>query len=94
MDQAAAVLQLSAGLNAQDENDRRIWGGRRCTETPPGRWDLFAEDCSRRDNHSLDDDAKIFFALTNTAFDAGIAVWDAKRYYDCARSIKRDPLYV
>ena len=37
------------------------------------------------DNHTLDDDIKMFFALTNAAFDAGIVVWECKLNYDYAR---------
>ena len=40
---------------------------------------------SRRDQNDLDRDVKMFFAVGNTAFDAFIASWDAKRYYDSSR---------
>jgi hypothetical protein len=50
-----------------------------------GHWLQFAEDVSRRDKFDLDQDVKLFFAIANTAFDAFIAVWDAKRFYDSAR---------
>src|SRR6266478_2800865 len=46
---------------------------------------------SRRDNHTIDDDAKMFFALTNAIFDAGIAAWDAKRAFDSVRPITSIP---
>ena len=38
-----------------------------------------------RSHHTLDDDVKMFFALTNAIFDAGIASWDAKRVFDSVR---------
>jgi hypothetical protein len=50
-----------------------------------GHWLRFAQDVSRRDKHDLDRDVKIFFAVGNCAFDAFIAAWDAKRYYDSSR---------
>lgn len=50
-----------------------------------GHWLLFAQFVSVRDQHSLDDDVKMYFALTNSAFDAFIACWDAKMHYDYAR---------
>ena len=50
-----------------------------------GHWLLFAQDVSRRDRFDLDRDVKLFFAVSNTAFDAFIASWDAKRFYDSAR---------
>jgi hypothetical protein len=40
---------------------------------------------SERDHHTLDDDVKMFFALSNALFDAGIAAWDMKRTYDSVR---------
>jgi hypothetical protein len=50
-----------------------------------GHWLQFAQDVSRRDHLGLDQDVKLFFAVGNTAFDAFIAAWDAKRFYDSAR---------
>jgi hypothetical protein len=46
-----------------------------------------AQMVSQRDNHTLDDDAKMFFALGNGLLDASIASWDAKRAYDYVRPI-------
>ncbi|PYU06911.1 MAG: phosphoesterase, partial [Acidobacteria bacterium] len=67
------------------------WANGPHTELPPGRWALFGEFVSRRDNHTVDDDAKMFFALTNAVFDAGIAAWDAKRAFDSVRPIASIP---
>jgi hypothetical protein len=50
-----------------------------------GHWLQFAQDVSRRDRHDLDADVKLFFTIANTAFDAFIASWEAKRYYDSSR---------
>src|SRR6185369_2390383 len=47
----------------------------------------FAQFISSRDHHTLDDDVKMFFAVSNAVFDAGIAAWDAKRFYDYVRPI-------
>jgi len=35
----------------------------------------------------LDRDVKMFFALTNAQFDAGIGAWDTKRFYDSIRPV-------
>jgi hypothetical protein len=35
----------------------------------------------------VDEDVKMFFALTNAMLDAGIAAWDAKRAYDSVRPV-------
>ncbi len=50
-----------------------------------GHWLRFAQDVSRRDRHSIDQDVKLYFAVANTALDTFIACWDVKRYYDSSR---------
>ena len=50
-----------------------------------GHWLRFAQDVSRRDRYDLDRDVKLFFSVANVAFDASIAAWDSKRYYDSTR---------
>ena len=50
-----------------------------------GHWLLFAQDVSRRDDHTLDDDVKMYFYNQMVAMDAFIASWDAKMFYDFAR---------
>lgn len=85
--QCEEVLQYSAGLTDEQKVIAEYWADGPSSELPPGHFDLFAQIISERDNHSLDQDAKFFFALTNAVFDAGIAVWEAKRFYDYARPI-------
>lgn len=50
-----------------------------------GHWLKFAQDVSRRDSHTLDEDVKMYFLNQVTAMDAFIASWDSKMYYDFAR---------
>jgi hypothetical protein len=50
-----------------------------------GHWLVFAQNVSLRDNHTLDDDVKMYFAVEMAAMDAFIACWDTKMYYDFAR---------
>jgi hypothetical protein len=50
-----------------------------------GHWLRFAADVSRRDNHTLDQDVKLYFAVANIVFDAFISCWEAKRFYDSSR---------
>jgi hypothetical protein len=61
------------------------WADGPHSELPPGHWNLFAQFVSARDHHGLDEDVKLFFALTNAIFDAGIVTWDAKRTFDSVR---------
>ena len=57
------------------------------SETPPGHWALLAQFISNRDHHTLDQDIKLFFALTNATLDASIVAWDAKRAFDSVRPV-------
>jgi len=50
-----------------------------------GHWLKFAQDVSRRDNHTLDQDVKMYFLNQVVAMDAFIASWDSKMFYDYAR---------
>jgi len=50
-----------------------------------GHWLKFAQDVSRRDNHTLDEDVKMYFLNQVVAMDAFIASWDSKMFYDYAR---------
>ena len=85
--QALDILHLSARLSDREKVIVSYWADGPRTETPPGHWCLFAQFVSRRDAHSLEQDAKLFFALANGLLDASIAVWDAKRHYDYARPV-------
>jgi hypothetical protein len=91
-EQALALLDLSAQLTDQQKMIAEYWADGPGTVRPPGHWDLFAQYVSRRDHHGtgqhgIDTDTKMFFALTNAIFDAGIVAWDDKRAYDSVRPI-------
>jgi hypothetical protein len=85
--QAEEVLADSAGLTDEHKAITEYWADGPASETPPGHWCLLAQQVSARDGHGLDEDAKLFFALTSALLDASIACWDAKRAYDSARPI-------
>ncbi len=50
-----------------------------------GHWLIFAQDVSVMDNHTLDEDVKMYFLVEAVAMDGFIACWDSKMYYDFAR---------
>ena len=50
-----------------------------------GHWLKFAQDVSRRDQHTLDQDVKMYFYNQVVAMDGFIASWDSKMHYDYAR---------
>jgi len=85
--QAEEVLTDSAGLTDEQKAIVEYWADGPASETPPGHWCLHAQEVSARDGNSLDEDVKLFFALTAALLDASIACWDAKRAYDSVRPI-------
>lgn len=50
-----------------------------------GHWLIFAQNVSIRDNHTLDEDVKMYFLVEAVAMDGFIACWDSKMFYDYAR---------
>lgn len=50
-----------------------------------GHWLRFAQDVSRRDKQTLDQDVKLYFVIANVASDAFISCWETKRAYDSSR---------
>lgn len=50
-----------------------------------GHWLKFAQEVSLRDDHTLDEDVKMFFYNQVVAMDGFIASWDSKMFYDYAR---------
>jgi hypothetical protein len=85
--QVEQILADSAGLTDEQKAIVEYWADGPDTETPPGHWCLHAQYVSARDGHGLDEDVKLFFALTAALLDAGIACWDAKRAFDSVRPI-------
>jgi len=86
--QAEQVVQYSANLTDEEKLIAEFWEDGGGTSFPPGTWMSFGQYVSSRDDHTLDDDAKMFFALGNAALDAGITTWEAKTYYDYARPVR------
>lgn len=85
--QAQRVIDVQVSLTEEQKVIAEYWADGPDTETPPGHWCLFGQFTSARDRHNDDTDVKMFFALSNALFDAGIAAWDAKQAYDYARPI-------
>lgn len=90
--QALNLVELSANLTDKQKVIAEYWADGPTSELPPGHWDVFAQFVSRRDHHGrgiegIDADTKMFFALTNAIFDAGIVAWDNKFAFDSVRPI-------
>jgi hypothetical protein len=83
---------MSAGLTDEHKMIAEYWADGPRSELPPGHWNLFAQFVSRRDqhgvhSHGVEQDVKLFFALTNAISDAGCCAWDNKRAFDSVRPI-------
>jgi len=89
--QARELIDFTANLTDEQKMIAEYWANGPHSELPPGHWDLFGQFVSARDHHSVDQDVKMFFALTNAVFDAGIASWDAKRVIDSVRPVTAIP---
>ncbi|GAA4807816.1 vanadium-dependent haloperoxidase [Lysobacter hankyongensis] len=85
--QSVEVVAYSATLSDRTKTIAEWWADGPGSETPPGTWILFAKQVSDRKGHTLAQDIRMHFALTNAMFDAGIAVWGYKRQYDYARPV-------
>jgi hypothetical protein len=85
--QAQQLIDISAHLTDRQKMIAEYWADGPSSELPPGHWCLFAEYVSHRDHYTVDQDARMMFALANAVFDASIAAWDAKRAYDSVRPV-------
>jgi hypothetical protein len=85
--QALEVVAHIAALSDARKAIALYWADGPNSETPPGHWSLFAQFVSRRDQHTFDQDIKMFFVLGNAMLDTSIAVWDCKRQFDYVRPV-------
>jgi PAP2 superfamily len=81
------VLNAASTLDANRKLIVEYWADGPASELPPGHWGLFAQAVSNRDANNIDKDVKLFFAMHNASFDAGIVAWHLKRKYDGVRPI-------
>ena len=81
------LLQYSAQLDLSRKLVVEYWADGPNSELPPGHWGLFAQYLSSSRGYTIDQDVKMFFAMHNASFDAGIAAWHVKRQYNGVRPI-------
>jgi hypothetical protein len=87
LDQAKHVIDIQARLTPEQKVIAEYWADGPNSELPPGHWTEFAAFVTERDKMDLNTTVKLYFALANAIFDASIATWDAKRYFDYVRPI-------
>ncbi|WP_144289914.1 vanadium-dependent haloperoxidase [Ideonella sp. A 288] len=81
------ILAIASTLDPRKKLIVEYWADGPESELPPGHWSLFAQHVSRRDLNTIDKDVKMFFAMQNASFDAGIVAWHLKRKFDGVRPI-------
>lgn len=79
------VIDMQANLSDEDKALVEFMRDGPQSVQQAGHWLKFAQDVSRRDQHTLDEDVKMYFLTEVTAMDAFIASWDSKMFYDYAR---------
>lgn len=79
------VIQMQANLTDHDKALVEFMRDGPQSVQQAGHWLKFAQDVSRRDSHTLDQDVKMYFYNQVVAMDAFIASWDSKMFYDYAR---------
>lgn len=88
IDQAQRVVDISATLTDEQKLIAEFWEDAGGTSFPPGTWMTFGQLVSARDDNTLDRDALLFLALGNAVFDAGVATWESKVFYDYVRPVR------
>jgi hypothetical protein len=81
------LLAITSNLSDRQKVTAEYWADGPRSEFPPGHWALITQVLSRKRGHSLDTDAKLFFALGNALMDASIAAWATKYRWDFVRPI-------
>lgn len=84
-EEVAEVVHYSATLTVEQKALVEFMRDGPRSTGQSGHWLRFAQAVSRRDRHNLDMDVKLFFAVSASCFDAFIAAWEAKRFYDSSR---------
>ena len=84
-EEVAEVIALQANLSDHDKALVEFMRDGPQSVQQAGHWLKFAQDVSRRDKHTLDEDVKMYFLNQVVAMDAFIASWDSKMFYDYAR---------
>lgn len=79
------VVDLQANLTPENKALVEFMRDGPLSAQQAGHWLVFSQDVSVRDQHTLDEDVKMYFYVESVAMDGFIACWDAKMYYDFAR---------
>ncbi len=77
----------SASRSAEQTLVATFWADGAGTVTPPGHWNVIAQEVSKQRHLSQDQNARLFALLNLSLADAGIVAWDAKYAFNYWRPI-------
>jgi len=84
-EELAEIARIGARDNAERTEEQTLttpfWADDLGSCTPPGHWNVIAQDLARRNALSVPDTARLFALLNFAEADAGIACWDTKFFY-------------
>ena len=84
-EEAAFVAKVGARDGAERSEYETLsaafWSDDLGTATPPGHWNIIAQDLARRNNLPVPDAARLFALLNMVEADACISCWDTKFFY-------------
>jgi hypothetical protein len=89
----AEELAFVAKKGARDNADRTeyetmstpFWNDDLGTSTPPGHWNMIAEDLARRNHLAVPEAARLFALLNFAEADSAISCWETKFFYNVWR---------
>ncbi len=88
LNQVKSLGSATSTTRTADQTDiARIWAGGPGTATPPGQWNMIAQDLADSRNLDVYESARLFARLNLALADAAISCWDTKYAFDLWRPI-------
>jgi membrane-associated phospholipid phosphatase len=87
----AEVRRLSDDRTPEQQRLAAVWADGLGSYAPAGRWNKTAADLAQKYQLSEARTARMFALLNMALMDAGIAAWETKYHYHCARPRELDP---
>ncbi len=84
-DELAEIVRIGARDNSERTEYQTLaapfWADDLGSATPPGHWNVIAQDLARRNNLNTAECARLFALLNLACADAGITIWNTKYFY-------------
>lgn len=81
----------SSARTADQTQIALFWADGAGTVTPPGHWNVIAQEVAARRGNTLEQNARLFALLNLAEADAGIVAWDCKYAYNSWRPVTAIP---